>query len=319
MPDGMNLAGVGQALDVSLPTIISEFMLLRDVTGVFRSCADPQTLKKHSGVSWIRNNYGRAVAYHLDEAADMNQAQSLSDLATVITPAEAGAQITLPGSTLRRVADPTLESRVAQMLNNAYDLLEDQDGAAQMSSWTSQLGSTVILGIGNVAAAAARLGVGNSATAPEPAPLPWYYIGHDYTLNALAGRILVMTDVPTGTTAFSGLTGTGITLGAGHDESEGSMSAQLQRDGIGKLTRLLGMTIKKDANIPVASNVAIGGAFSEAGFLYVNEVEPHLVPDRSDASMRDAVELNIWGSFKYGLYRPGNYGLSMSFDATTPT
>ncbi len=80
-----NIAGTGQALDVSLPTIINDFNLLRDVTGVFRNSADPQSLKKHTGVSWLRNNYGRAVAYNLDEAADMNQAQTLSDFQTVVT------------------------------------------------------------------------------------------------------------------------------------------------------------------------------------------------------------------------------------------
>ncbi len=294
-------------------------MLLRDVTGVFRSCAESNELKRHTGTSWIRNNYGRVVAFDLDEAADMTQAQTLSDQATTITPAEVGAQVVIPGSTLRRVADASLESRVAEILNNAYSLKEDQDGAAQMSSWTSTAlgaGSTII-GITHIFAAAARLGVGSSVAAPEPAPMPWYYVGHDFQLQHLVGRLMVLTDVPVGTNVYTGNGATGLTFGPGAAGS--GMREDVLRDGIGALTRMGNMTIKKDANIPVTSTPsALGGSFSQKGLLYVSEVEPRIVLDKSDVSMRDAVEANVWGSYKFGLYRPANYGIGMSFDATVP-
>lgn len=292
---------------------------MRDVTGVFRNSADPQTLQRHTGVSWLRNNYGRALVMDLDEAADMTQAQTIADFQTVITPAEVGGQIVLPGSTLRRVQDASLESRVAQMLNNAYNLKEDQDGAAQMSSWTTALGgTTTIVGLTNIFAGAARIGVGNSVTNPEPAPMPWSYIAHDFQVQHLVGRNLVMTDVPTGTTAYTGLSATGVTLGAGFSGT--GTQEQLLRNGIGAMTQLGNVTIKKDANIPVTSTPsATGGLFSQAGFLYVSEVEPGIKMDTSDVSMRDAVEINLWGSYKFGLFRPGAYGLGMTFDCTTPT
>ncbi len=315
------MAGTGQALDVSLPTIIGSFALLRDATGVFRSCAEMNTLQKHTGTSWIRNNYGRVLAFNLDEAADMTQGQTLADQNTVITPSEVGAQVVLPGSTLRRIQDAQLETRVATMLNNAYSLKEDQDGAAQMSSWTSTaLGTTsTVIGIGHIFAGAARLGVGSSVTNPEPAPLPWYYVGHDFQLQHLAGRLMVLTDVPVGTNTYIG-TNYGATFGPGHDADPGSMEDEVRREGIGKITKMANVTIKRDANIPVtATPSATGGIFSKEGFIYVSEVEPKIVRDMSDVSMRDAVELDVWGSYKFGLYRPANYGISMTFDATTPT
>lgn len=313
------MAGTGQALDVSLPTVISQFKLKRDVTGVFRDSAEPQKLERHSGVSWIRNNYGRAIAYDLDEAADMNQAQSLSDAATTITPAEVGAQITIPGSTLRRVADASLESRVATMLNNAYSLKEDQDGAAQMASWTVTRGTTsTIISVSSIFGGGALLGVGNSVANPEPAPEPWVYIGHDFQLLHLLGRTMQFTDVPVGTNVYTGLIATGVTFGPGAQGT--GMREEMLKGGIGALTRMGGITIKKDANIPVTSTPsATGGIFSSAGLIYVNEVEPHIVKDTSDVSMRDAVELNVWGSYKFGLYLAGNYGIGMIFDCTTPT
>lgn len=315
-----NLAGVGQALDVSLPTIITDFKLRRDVTGVFRSTAEMNPLKPHTGVSWLRNDYGRVIAYSLDEAADMTQAQALADQRTTITPAEVGAQVILPGSTLRRVQDASLESRVATMLNKAYNLKEDADGAAQMTSWTGTLGTTAtIIGVGHIFAGAAQIGVGRSVTNPEPAPEPWYYVGHDYQLLHLAGRLMVLTDVPTGTNIYTGVAA-GATFASGHDGDPGSMEDEIRREGIGKLTRMSGITIKKDANIAVTSTPsATGGLYSGEGFIYVSEVEPRIARQTDDVSMRDALEVNVWGSYGYGLYRPGNYGVGMVFDCTTPT
>lgn len=320
MPDSTNMAGTGQALDVSLPTIISDFALKRDVTGVFRSTAEYNELKPHTGISWLRNQYGRAVAMDLDEAADMTQGQTLSDAQTVITPAEVGAMIVLPGSTLRRVQDAQLESRVATMLNNAYNLKEDQDGAAQMSSWTTSLGTTsTIIGVGHIFAGAAQLGVGNTVANPEPAPLPYYYVGHDFQIQHLAGRLMVLTDVPTGTTTYTGVAA-GATFASGHDGDPGSMEDEIRRNGIGAFKKMGDVLIKRDANIPVTSTPsATGGIYSGQGFIYVSEKEPVPYMDTSDKSMRDAVEVGVWGSYKFGLFLPGFYGKGMVFDCTTPT
>ncbi len=211
--------------------------------------------------------------------------------------------------------------RVATMLNNAFNLKEDQDGAAQMSSWTSTaLGSTsTVIGIGHIFAGAARLGVGSSVANPEPAPLPWYYVGHDFQLQHLAGRLMVLTDVPVGTNIYTGIAA-GATFGPGHDGDPGSMEDDVRREGIGKITKMANVTVKRDANIPVtATPSATGGIFSKEGFIYVSEVEPKVIKDTSDVSMRDAVEINVWGSYKFGLFRPAAYGISMTFDCTTPT
>ena len=71
------LAGSGQALDASLPTIYREFRLLRDETGVMRSCATSMKLSAHEGSTKYINNYGRVVAYNVSDGADIAQAQDL--------------------------------------------------------------------------------------------------------------------------------------------------------------------------------------------------------------------------------------------------
>src|SRR3990167_7226938 len=131
-----NLAGTGEALDTSLNTIYSEFLLVRDETGVFRSVSTMFKLMPHDGVSKNVNNYNRVVAYDLADGVDMQQAQQLADTTTTYTPGEVGVQVLLPGSTMRRVADTDLLRRTGSMLNAAYDLKEDQDGGLQMVNWT---------------------------------------------------------------------------------------------------------------------------------------------------------------------------------------
>ncbi len=64
---------------------------------------------------------------------------------------------------------------------------------------------------------------------------------------------------------------------------------------------------------------ATGGVFSGKGLIYVSELEPRVQMDTSDVSMREAIELNVWGAYGVGLFRPANYGIGMVFDCTTPT
>ena len=78
--------------------------------------------------------------------------------------------------------------------------------------------------------------------------------------------------------------------------------------------------VKSDPNLEADSaDDASGAAFSQEGSIYVVEVEPHMVPDTSDKSMRDAVELNFWGSYGSGLYRPGAFGCELLFEVILPS
>jgi hypothetical protein len=35
--------------------------------------------------------------------------------------------------------------------------------------------------------------------------------------------------------------------------------------------------------------------------------------------MRGAVEMNLWGSYAWGVYRPANKGIAVTLDASVPT
>ncbi|KKL66638.1 hypothetical protein LCGC14_2143030, partial [marine sediment metagenome] len=61
-----------------------------------------------------------------------------------------------------------------------------------------------------------------------------------------------------------------------------------------------------------------GGAFVSEGLIYVSELEPRSDPDVSNKSLRGAIELNYWGSYVWGTYRAGAYGVEILGDAQFP-
>ena len=313
-----NLAGAGEALNSSLNTIYSEFKLLRDETGTFRSCATKMELKPHEGRSKNVNNYNRVVALDIADGVDAQQQQSLADTTTSYSPGEVIVQVLLPGSTMRRVADPDLLKKTGRMLANAYDLKEDQDGGLQMVNFTPIMGlAGNIIGPAEYLGALQRLSIGNNRANPEPPPGQVYLVDHPLKLGVLATRLIPLSDVPTGTNKYVPATvGTGSVVGPG---AGGGLSDELIRRGIGALGEFWGATVKKSANLlPDSDDDVSGGAFVSEGLCYVSELEPRSDPDSSNKSLRGAVELNYWGSYVWGLYRAGAYGVEVLGDASMP-
>jgi len=312
--NGINLAGTGENLDASLNTIVSAFKVLRDEDGKIRRLATRYTLEPHTGTSKVILNYGRVTAYAQTDGVDTTQAASLSDTQSTYTPSEVAARVILPGSTMRRVADPDLLRRTGTLLENAYALKEDQDGTAQFSSFTTSIGAAgTVASVGSHMTAVTRLQYGSSTANPEPAPGPWFACYHPCTLHAILGRLVPLTDVPIGTTVYTGAAA-GQTVGPG---ASGALSDQILRTW--KVKELGGVPVVPEANIAVDSSAdAVNAMFSREGLIYISEVEPTLDREK-DASMRGAIELIYWGSYGYGVYRPSAYAVGITADATQPT
>ena len=316
------LAGAGQALDASLPTIYREFRVLRDETGVMRSCATNLQLKPHEGTTKYINNYDRVVAFNLNDGADMAQQQTLADTATGYTPSEVGVQLTLGGRTMRRVADPDLMGRTATILHNAYDLKEDSDGCTQLASFTATtLGSAgVVISPGIVSGAAARVMVGNSRTNPEPPDGDIFCLIHPLSAHVLAGRLVPWTNVPTGTNVFGTDNGAHAGVTATNGGPNQGLPQDIVRRGYKALGTIGGAIVKTDANIAVdANNDATGAVFAKRGLIHVEELAPTLKWDTSDVSMRGAAEGNLFGSYVWGNYRAARWGNPITVDASLPT
>jgi hypothetical protein len=90
--------------------------------------------------------------------------------------------------------------------------------------------------------------------------------------------------------------------------------------GPGTIGQLSGFIVRENANIAVDSlNDSVSGGYSMQGLVYVDEVPVRADPDTSDKSMRGAIEMNVWGSYTWGVYRPSAYGVAMTFDSPLPT
>lgn len=316
MPVGPTIAAASGSLANSLPTILSEFLLLQDVSGVARSCATDYPLQAHEGSVKNVINYGRVLASGLADAVDFGQAQAVTDAITTFTPSEVGVLIVVSGRSVRRVQDPALLRRIAQIANRAIDLKMDTDGVNQLASFTSTaIGSTsTVASPGLFLAASGQLGVGVTAATPEPAPEPWYAITHDWSLIPVLARMMPLATTPSGTTAYVATGGAASSMATGASDR----SEDLLREGIGSIGRIGKINVKADANLlPDGTPGVTGAAFSKEGFIYVEEVAPTMTTDMPPR-LRGGAEIMTYTSYTWGNYRPANYGVPISTDASKP-
>lgn len=320
---GITTAGSSAALDASLNTIISDFRLLPDEKGVMRDRATPLTLKPGTGSGVVINNYARLTANGISDGADISNPQALADTGTTFTPTEVVSQALVSGRTLDRVADRSLLANTAKMIMNALRLKMDQDGTAQLPSFVPIVGAAgTVCSPGIIAAAVGKTEIGNSTANPEVYD-DISIVLHPLMMLELGGRMVPYSDVPTGTTKYGVDNGAhaGLTLtNAGGTGGAGSLADQIIREGPRSVAHLQGHPVFLDANIAVdSSNDGSGACFARVGLNYVVEKEPQLDYDKTDASMRGAVELNGWYSGIWGLYRPSNTGTEILGDCSIPS
>ena len=315
---GDNLLGSTQTLDASVNTVISEFILRREVKSTMRTLARSMPLKPHEGPSKYVNLYNRFTAYDLTDGVDMVFGQQVTDTQTSFTPGEVGLKVVIPKTTIRRIADTRFLKNVGMMIEYAYDRKEDTDGCTQLASFTNGLGSAgTVASPGHLIAAETQLSLGQSRSDPELVPKPYFGVFHGCSVVALAGRIMPLATTPAGGTAYGVNTGAHLgvstTLGPGN-----SMTDELLKEGPQKLSKFGGVEVYIDNHISVdSSDDAINAVFSREGLIYVPEMEPS-ENQTVDYSAR-AVEIVYVGSYGWGNFRPGILGLKMTFDASMPT
>lgn len=319
MVSDLTLLGAGEALQSSVNTIISEFHLTREWGSVVRSTARKMTLNPHEGRSKHITTYDGVTAFDLADGVDLVQAQTVTDNPNVYSPDEVGVQVIVAGSTLRRSADKQLRRNTATILNNAYSRKEDSDGAAQFTSFTNSVGGAgVVMSPGHADAMASRLQIGNSNVNAEPAPKPWALVMYPMQVTPLRGRVAGLSSTPGGAAAFGAHGGAHAGVAVANNPNE--MQQRLLENGPGSLQKWAGFNVKETANIPVdANDDAILGAYSTEGLIFVSELEARIDADTTNKSMRGAIELNAWGSYTYGVYRPDAFSVQGTFDASIPT
>lgn len=315
---GITLLGATQSLQNSVNTIVSEFRLKRQDSGITRRLATQYKLEPHTGTTKYIDFYNQVSAFSLTDGLDMQQAQTIADNQVAYVPGEVGVQLVIADTTLRRSADPDLMMRAGRIAANAVDLKEDQDGCAQAANFTAGgsggiPGTGATLSIGSFASARSRLRTGNSTTTAMPAPPPYYGVFHPYSLQALWGKMIPLAGGPAATASYTVTTTASGVAAGGRPGSDDFI-----RGGVKAVTNISGIDIFEDANVSVTSTPdAKNFIFSKEGFIYVLELAPYYAAQR-DESLR-ATELNIVCSYVFGTYLGANYGVYSLADATTPT
>ncbi len=318
---GPNTAGTSGALTVSLPTVLSRFMLKEQERGKVLNCATREVLPPHTGNTFNYLNYDYLFAYATSEGVDAAQAQSLSDAKTAFTPGEIVVNVIVGDRTISRVADPNLIGEVGEMAMNAIELKEDTDGCAKFSSFTLTVGSTTVCCTpGHLFTAEALLRVGGSKTLPEPAPGPWFAVLHPFTM-ASAGIKLIPLSTVASSNAYTLTTAEGTVAKLGGVPAAGTTNDKgvemLASKNLLRQWEMGELMVLSDANVTLSGADAVSGIFSQRGLVYVSEVTPYQKQER-DESLR-GVEITCVESYAWGNYRPGQYGIAATFDATTPT
>lgn len=310
----MNNVGSGEALNDSAPTILSEFKATREELGVVRNSATHRQMKPHTGNNYNVINYNRLRAYVVNPGVPTAQSQELADDLTTYTPNEVSVKVAVSGAAIRRTGDASLAKEIGYEMALAYDRTEEQEGASQFSSFVSIVGAAgTACSPGALHAMATRLGYGNSRATPEAPPRPWNYIMHPIHQAVVAGRLVPYSDVPVGTSAYSGASTTGVTVGPGRSQ----MGDDIIRRGVGAMGMLSGIPFKTTPYINVdSSDDASGMLAAEEGLYYVSEVGYKVDPKKLE---RDGQEWVGWGAYAFGLYKINTYGVEGLFDATELT
>jgi len=314
---GPILAGTGNQLD-SLATIYSEFKLTYEEKPLMRSLATQRTLKANSGRNYEILDYSNLQAYELTDGVDHTIEQEIFDTPTSFTPNEVGLKLLIAKTTLRRIPDPGFMSKAGRIAANAYNTKVDRDGADEMTSWTPSMGAAgTVASPGLLMSAVARVQTGNkrrtSTTNPEPAQGRIVGVWHPYAAHALVGRLMPLTDVPTGTNAYTGVAN-GTTVGPGAR----ARTDELLAKGIAAIGEVNGSRHYISNNLLVDANDDVSNAvFDQDRFYFISEIEPDEGKEY-DNSHR-VWELMIAGSYTYGIHKPSVGGIEVITDASTPT
>jgi len=288
---------LSSTLGETLPTIIEEARHTEQFATPMPSLVWNIKKKLHEGSTVNIPYWGTVTANDLTEGVDMASPQTMSDQDVNITPSEVGSQIIVTDKLVRDNQEDIIRAAGVE-LGRAMAVKRDQDLIALFGDGQPDIGSNGTMTLGILAAGIARLKA-NSTTYRGPAPKPYVFVHHPYT-------ILDIIDV------FSPIIPTTNTGAA----TPGGIAENILRNFT--VGRLFGVDIIEDGNI-TASASCDGALFSRGkggAIILVTANEWEVKPER-DESLR-ATELNIVG--EYGVDHWNEYWqVEMSLDATAPT
>ena len=267
----------------TIPTIINEAQFTRQFKGVMRGLS--WNVRKGKGSTVNIPYFNTAVSHQLSEGIDMTTAETMQDTSVQVTPYEAGLKIVLTKTVVEDDNEDLIRA-AGRLLGDGYELKVDQDLLARLANGTNTVGAAgSTLTMGYVAAGRALL-AGNAVSAGGPAPMPYAFVTHPFTMLDIVD---ILTPLVPGSAATTQAYG-------------GALSGEvIQNYAVG---RLFGMPAIEDGNLSIDSADDVkGGVFAtgpNGAILYCPAREPG-IESTYDASLRG------WELVYVGRYGVGNY------------
>ena len=246
------------------------------------------TLEKGEQSKYVPKFAAGGAAQNLTDGVDMTQETAITISGSAQTTSEAGCKVIITKK-LRHQLKEDAYSAAGKIIGNMMGRKIDNDGVALFSGFGTSIGAaSTTLTLGHLAAGISQL-LGQS----EPAPQPYVFVHHPYTINALVDQITV----PSATLTFPD-----------------ALSLPMLREYWRGQEKLYGVNIFIDGNI-TSGTACYGALFSPEALVYLVGWEPESWVEE-DKSLR-GWEIGIVAD--YNMFEEDDaYGRAMLNDGQAP-
>ena len=292
MPTGETIT---TALTDSLPEVVAQARLVREVKGTMTQLADRVKLGEGMGNDWKEISIAKLTASAITETTTEDNPQQLSDSAISVTPTVFSVYTKITDRTARNISKNVF-AKVGSLGQNAIERKKDLDGITALDGATTTLcGAGVTLQSGHIAAGAFRI----RSNVTETWDGPVAFVLHGYQMKDLYDELVAGVGtypIPAGSTA---------------DVFKGGWTLPIAN-----------ATGFQDDNIPIASNEAIGGIFASGknGALVLCQArQPWVKTVRDEFFGGGATSVLHRDEYAWGERSAGNWLFEIASDSTVPT
>jgi len=281
------------ALRDSLDDVRMSARIVLEFEGRMSRTVDRQTLPRNQGLSWQEISYAQLTSQLITETTVEENFQQLSDTLLTITPQVRSIATLITDRVAARISSIGF-ARTGGLSENAVVRGMDEDGVSLFGSAGTDLGGSGALSSGRVAAAIVRAAAGNLTDKP-PANDQMFMTHHSYVLKDIEDELRA-------------------TIGTG-EVTNGLTRMTFENGFRGRINTA---QVVEDNNIPINSNVAIGGAYARSAIVLVlgrtirAEVERRAIGGGSTAMW-------VRSEYAYGERAAGARLFGLTNDATAPT
>lgn len=280
------------ALQDSLPTVISEARIIREFEGVMTQLVEKHTLGEGIGLSWNEISLSQLTAMTIDESTVLDNPQQMVDTLLTVTPTQVGIETLITDLVAKRISKNAY-AKTGSLAQNAMERKKDEDGITVLDGFSVELSGTgTTLTSGHIGAGVSQI----QGNATEPGHPPFRCVLHPYQIHDIEDEILA---------------------GVGTYPLGEGLTARVFTEGFSGMVNQA--QIYPDGNIPIDSSTdAKGGVFAQEAIVLIQGYSPRVETRRRPNIGGGATSLYHYDEYAYG-ERCDHWGAEIYSNATAPT